>query len=46
MRDKCSKKYWRQEIARNTTKGFVNIECYPKTVFSMPGLSDGKVLTA
>ena len=32
MRDKCSKKYWRQEIARNTTKGFVNIEFYPKTV--------------
>lgn len=37
MRDKkknnnqCSKKYWRQEIARNTTKELVNIELYPKT---------------
>lgn len=36
MRDKnnnnqCSKKYWKQEVARNVTKGFVNTEFYPKT---------------
>lgn len=29
--NQCSKKYWRQEVDRNTTKGFVNVEFYPKT---------------
>lgn len=37
MRDKKKKtlnvvkKYWKQEVDRNTTKGSVNIEFYPKT---------------
>lgn len=30
-KNRCHKKYWKQEVDKNTTKGLINIEFYPKT---------------